>query len=62
MKSAMVRSAGRRVMLADSTKIGARHLVTFADLADIDMLVTDVDLPVDLHQRLLDSGIEVHVA
>ncbi|MDN6304168.1 MAG: DeoR/GlpR family DNA-binding transcription regulator [Brachybacterium sp.] len=62
VKSAMVRSAGRRVVLADSTKIGSRHLVTFADLADIDVLVTDVALPVDLHQRLLDSGIEVHVA
>jgi DeoR family transcriptional regulator, fructose operon transcriptional repressor len=62
VKAAMVRSAGRRVVLADSTKIGARHLVTFAALGDIDMLVTDADLPDDLHQLLTDTGIEVHVA
>lgn len=62
VKTAMVRSAGQRVVLADSTKIGARHLVTFAALTDVDVLVTDAALPADLHQRLIDSGIEVHLA
>lgn len=62
VKAAMVRSAGRRVILADSSKIGARHLVTFAALTDIDVLVTDADLPTALLRRLTDTGIEVIAA
>ena len=62
VKTAMVRSAGRRVVLADSTKIAARHLVTFAALGDIDVLVTDTDLPADLHRLLTEAGMEVLVA
>ncbi|ASK65043.1 transcriptional regulator [Brachybacterium avium] len=62
VKTAMVRSAGRRVVLADSTKIGARHLVSFAALTDIDALITDADPPADLQQLLADAGIEVHLA
>lgn len=62
VKTAMLRSAARRVVLADSTKVGARHLVTFAVLADVDTLVTDAPLPDDLHQLLTDTGIEVLVA
>lgn len=62
VKSAMVRSAGRRVVLADSTKLGARHLVTFAALADVDALVTDAELPAALRRSLEDAGVEVHLA
>lgn len=62
MKSAMVASARRRVVLADSSKIGTRHLVTFATLADIDVLVTDAELPSTLLSRLVDTGIEVITA
>ena len=35
VKSAMVSSAAKRVILADSSKIGARHLVTFAALPEM---------------------------
>lgn len=62
VKTAMVRSAGRRVVLADSSKIGARHLVTFAALTDVDTLVTDADLPSELLGLLTDAGVEVHLA
>lgn len=62
VKTAMVRSAGRRVVLADSTKFGARHLVTFATFADVDVLVTDAELPGDLRQGLADAGVEVRIA
>lgn len=62
VKAAMVHSAGRRVVLADSSKIGARHLVTFAALTDIDVLVTDADLPTTLLRRLTEAGIEVITA
>lgn len=59
VKAAMVRGAARRVMLADSSKAGARHLVTFATTEEIDTLVTDEDLPAELAAELEDAGIEV---
>ncbi len=62
VKTAMVRSAGRRVVLADARKVGARHLVTFATAADVDVLVTDAALPADLGRLLDDAGIEVRIA
>ena len=41
VKRAMVASGRRVVVLADSTKLGHVHLVRFADLDVIDVLVTD---------------------
>ncbi|MCL3789484.1 DeoR/GlpR family DNA-binding transcription regulator, partial [Actinomyces sp. 187325] len=41
VKTAMVRAARRVVVLADATKTGQEHLVSFADLSDVDLLVTD---------------------
>nr|WP_258773939.1 DeoR/GlpR family DNA-binding transcription regulator [Brachybacterium alimentarium] len=59
VKSAMVHSAARRVILADSSKVGARRLVTFAALADVDALVTDADLPQNLMDLLSEAGVQV---
>jgi DeoR family transcriptional regulator, fructose operon transcriptional repressor len=41
VKRAMVRSGHRVVVLADSSKLGREHLVRFAPLDAIDVLVTD---------------------
>lgn len=41
IKRAMIASANTVVLLADSSKFGQDFLVTFADLADIDIVVTD---------------------
>ena len=41
VKRAMVATAHRVVVLADSSKIGKEHTVRFAELGDIDVLVTD---------------------
>lgn len=62
VKSAVVRSAGRRVVLADSSKAGARRLVTFAGAAEVDALVTDDGLPEEIRGRLVEAGIEVLLA
>lgn len=43
-KRAMVRCAQRVAVLADSSKIGREHTVRFAELDDIDTLVTDKGL------------------
>jgi DeoR family fructose operon transcriptional repressor len=61
-KRAMV-SAGRRVVvLADSSKIGAEHTVRFAELGDVDVLVTDAGIAEADRKAFEDYGIEVVVA
>ena len=62
VKRAMVRSARQVVALVDSTKIGQEHLVSFASLDDIDLLVTDVELPPTLIDQLTATETEVLVA
>lgn len=59
VKTAMVGSSAFRIVLADSSKAGVMTLRTFAQLEDIDLLITDSDLPsryVSLFER---TGIEV---
>jgi DeoR family transcriptional regulator, fructose operon transcriptional repressor len=61
-KRAMVRAAHKVVVLADSSKIGREHTVRFAELSDVDVLVTDRGISdVDV-KALEDFGIEVVVA
>ena len=45
VKSALIASARRRVLLADHTKYGSDHFAQFAGLAQIDTIVTDRALP-----------------
>ena len=59
VKRAMIRAAKHVVVLADATKIGQEHLVSFADLADIDLLVTDSPLPTAIATALTALGSEV---
>ena len=62
VKQAIVRAARRVVVVADSAKFGHESLVTFAGLADVDVLVTDA-VPDDLLAGVLaDAGVEVRVA
>ncbi|TDC64872.1 DeoR/GlpR transcriptional regulator [Actinomadura sp. GC306] len=59
VKRAMIASSRRRVLLADRTKIGHDHLVRFAGLADIDVLITDTGLDTDLAADLAAAGPEI---
>lgn len=61
-KRAMVRSGRRVVVLADSSKVGLEHTVRFAELRDVDVLVTD-DAIDDVDVKALEAlGVEVVVA
>ena len=62
VKRAMVRSARQVVALVDSSKIGQEHLVSFVSLDDVDLLVTDVELPPALTAQLATTETEVLVA
>ena len=59
VKRAMIGAARRVVALADATKLGQEHLVSFADLADVDLLVTDSPPPASIAAHLATLGTEV---
>jgi DeoR family fructose operon transcriptional repressor len=61
-KRAMVAAGRRVVVLADSSKVGEDHTVRFADLADVDVLVTDSGIDDVTVKSLEDLGVEVVVA
>jgi DeoR family transcriptional regulator, fructose operon transcriptional repressor len=62
VKRAMVAGAHRVVVLADSTKIGQEHTVRFAELADVDAVVTDGGTSHADRQALERLDVEVVVA
>lgn len=59
VKRAMVRAARRVVALTDSTKSGDDHLHRFADLSELDLLITDDQLPDEVAAELREAGPEV---
>ncbi len=61
-KNAMIRSAQRVVVLADSSKIGHESTVRFGDLDQVDVLITDDGLRPDDRATLEAHDIEVVVA
>ncbi len=61
-KNAMIRSAQRVVVLADSSKIGHESTVRFGDLEQVDVLVTDIGLSAEDKATLRTHDIEVVVA
>ena len=61
-KQAMARAAQRTVVLADSSKLGREHLVRFAAVDDIDVLVTDSDADPGAVTDLQAAGIDVVLA
>ena len=61
-KRAMVAAAQRVIVLADSSKLGREHLVRFAGIDDVDVLVTDGEADPAVVAELETHGIEVLVA
>lgn len=61
-KSAMVKAARQVVVLADASKLGTETLVRFADLGDIDILITSAAPDPALATALSAAGVEVVVA
>jgi DeoR family transcriptional regulator, fructose operon transcriptional repressor len=61
-KRAMVGTTRQVVVLADSSKIGQEHTVRFAEIADIDALVTDSGIADAALEALRQQGVHVVVA
>lgn len=62
VKRALVRAGRRVVLLADADKLGEEHLVRFAELTDIDVLVTDSRATREQLAPLEAAGIKVVIA
>ncbi len=62
VKRAMVAAARKCVLLTDSSKAGDDHLHRFAQVADIDVVITDTDLDDDVAAELRAAGPEVVTA
>ncbi len=59
VKSAMIASARRTVVLADHTKWETDHFARFGDLADVDVLITDTAVDPDLVAEVESAGPKV---
>jgi DeoR family transcriptional regulator, fructose operon transcriptional repressor len=62
VKAAIVHSARRVVVLADSSKLDEETLVRFATLKDVDTLITDAPPAGELAGALADADVEVVIA
>ena len=62
MKTAIVRSARRVVLLCDSAKFGQESLVRFAGLEDLDAIITDRAPEGSLAESLEQANVEVLIA
>ncbi|SDI39521.1 DeoR/GlpR family DNA-binding transcription regulator [Nonomuraea jiangxiensis] len=59
IKRAMIKAAQRSVLLADHTKFTNTYLARFADLSEIDVVITDSGIDVTLAADLAAAGPEV---
>lgn len=59
MKRLMCENAQRVVLVSDHTKLGRRSFVQFAALDQIDLFVTDREVPVDIREALEAADVDV---
>lgn len=58
-KRSMLRAAGRRVVVADASKLGRIELASVCPIADVDLLVTSAGADPDTVRALREAGLEV---
>lgn len=58
----MMRSAQKTIVLADSTKFRRRGFSKIANVADVDIIITDSHIPATIAQAIEDLGIELRIA
>ena len=62
VKRAIIERARRTVVLADSSKVGVERTVKFAELSDVDTLVTDKEISASDRRAIEHAGVEVITA
>jgi DeoR family transcriptional regulator of aga operon len=58
----MMRAAQKTIVLADSSKFGRRGFAKIANLEDIDMVITDSNIPDMARRRMEELGIDLIIA
>jgi DeoR family fructose operon transcriptional repressor len=61
-KELMLSAARRRILLADHSKVGLVSLCKHGDLRDIDLLISDSELPDDQRAALTATGLAMELA
>lgn len=61
LNRAMMATAQKTIVLADSTKFRRRGFSKIADLEDVDMIVTDSNIPDKMAHAIEDRGVELHI-
>jgi DeoR family fructose operon transcriptional repressor len=61
-KTAMLGAARRRILLADHSKFGRESLYRYADLADVDILVTDAGISDEAAAAVSAAGVDITLA
>ncbi|MGC3999666.1 MAG: DeoR/GlpR family DNA-binding transcription regulator [Anaeromyxobacter sp.] len=61
IKALFVRAARRRVVLADSTKVGKVALAKYAELHEVDLLITDRGANPEVVRALREKGLEIRL-
>lgn len=62
IKRDMITNSERVVLLTDHTKFAQNSLVRYADLAEIDLVITGVELEESYRTALADAGVETELA
>jgi DeoR family fructose operon transcriptional repressor len=62
IKQEVLKRSGRRILLADHTKQGQRHLFKYAALEEVDLLITGAELGPELAHDIGEHGVAVHLA
>lgn len=61
LNRAMMATAQKTIVLADSTKFRRRGFSKIADLEEVDMIVTDSNIPDKIAHAIEDRGVELHI-
>lgn len=59
LKQAMLKAPAQKVLVADSSKYGARAMCRVCDIKDLDCIVTDAGLPDDVTSEIEKAGVRV---
>ena len=61
LNRAMMATAQKTIVLADSSKFRRRGFSKIADLDEIDMIITDSNIPDKMAYAIEDRGVELHI-
>jgi len=61
MKRAAISASEQKILLVDSTKFGKAWYAKYADLSDIDVVITDADVDIKYRELLESMGIVLHI-